>query len=109
MQAGRIAIKAQDFDRLYNLKTEVKIWERALHKQHSLELTQKIEEHLQDITALEDKLIEYILDIPDSQLRNVIYMRSVEGHKWSVIASNIGGNNTEDSVRKMYKRFIDKL
>lgn len=109
MQVGKIVITAQDFDRLYNLKTEVKLWERALHKHHSQELTQKIEEHVQNITALEDKLIEYILDIPDPQLRNVIYMRSIEGQKWSVIASNIGGNNTEDSVRKMYKRFIDKL
>ncbi len=109
MQVGKTVITAQDFNKLYSLRVEIKIWERALHRLHKPELIKKIREHIQDITELEEKLTEYILGIPDSQLRNVIYMRSIEGQKWSAIASHIGGNNTEDSVRKMYKRFLDKL
>lgn len=102
-------MKKEDFDNLRKLKAEADIWRRALKRQNSAELSQKIERHIKQITALENKITEYILNLPDPQLRSIVYMRSIEGLDWNTIASQAGGGNTEDSVRKAYARFINRL
>lgn len=53
-----------------------------------------------------NKLIKYICSIPDNQTRLIFYLRFVEGLKWNNIADQIGGNNTEDSVKKRCYRYI---
>ncbi len=97
------------FDNLLALKAEVKMWKRALCKHDSKSLTKKIEAHLYKISKLEEEMIEYILNLPDPQLRDIIYMHCIEDLKWDYIAAKIGGGNTADSVRKIYSRFMKKL
>lgn len=51
---------------------------------------------------------EFISSVNDSHLRRIINLRVVEGLPWNKVADRIGGNNTEDSVRKAFERFMEK-
>ena len=63
----------------------------------------------QQVAAVEYKrLIEYINGIDDSLIRQIIALRFVNGLKWRQVAEHIGGNNTEDSVKKACYRYIKK-
>ncbi len=69
-----------------------------------------------DLLALREKqcLIEqsrierYISDIPDSLTRQVFALRFINGMSWRQVAFSVGGGNTEDSVKKIAYRFLDK-
>ena len=51
---------------------------------------------------------EFIASIEDSRVRRIINLRFVEGLSWNQVADKIGGGNTDDSVRKVYERFMKK-
>ena len=53
-------------------------------------------------------VLEFISGIEDSHIRRIVTMRFIDGMKWRQIAKNIGGGNTEDSVRKTVERFLEK-
>lgn len=54
------------------------------------------------------RLERYIADIPDSLTRMVFTLRFVNGLPWAQVASSIGGDNKEDSVKKTCYRYIAK-
>ena len=51
---------------------------------------------------------EYIESIEDSRVRTIIRLRYIEGMTWQQVADYIGGEHTEDSVRKAAGRFFEK-
>lgn len=55
-----------------------------------------------------NRLNRYIASIPDSFMRQIVRLRFVDGLTWRQVAQNIGGNNTEDGVRKAVNRFLSK-
>lgn len=55
-----------------------------------------------------NRLNRYIASIPDSFTRQIIRLRFVDGLTWRQVAQNIGGNNTEDGVKKACYRFLAK-
>ena len=54
------------------------------------------------------KLILYISNIDDSMIRQIIFLRFVQGHTWVQVAAEIGGGNSPDSIRMMMKRYLAK-
>lgn len=54
------------------------------------------------------RLERWIMDIPDSLTRQIFTLRFVNGLPWRQVAYSIGGNNTEDGVKKICYRYIDK-
>ena len=63
----------------------------------------------QQVAAVEYKrLLEYIEGINDSLVRQIIALRFIDGLKWRQVAEHVGGNNTEDSVKKACYRYIKK-
>lgn len=64
-------------------------------------LKSEIEQSINDVQ-------EFINGIEDSHVRRIVTMRFVDGMKWKQIAKNIGGGNTEDSVRKAVERFLER-
>lgn len=69
----------------------------------------------QTLSQLETKIIESINDIEafisginDSYLRRIINLRIIEKCTWEKVAEKMGGGNTEDSVKKIFYRFMDK-
>lgn len=65
------------------------------------ELELKILENLNEIEA-------FISRITDSHVRRIINLRIIEKNTWGKIAEKIGGGNTEDSVKKIFYRFMEK-
>lgn len=55
-----------------------------------------------------NRLMRYIAGIDDSLMRQIISLRYINGLEWRQVAEHIGGNNTEDSVRKAVNRFLIK-
>lgn len=54
------------------------------------------------------ELEEMIAEIDDSYIRRIVDYRVLQRKPWNEIANLIGGNNTPDSVRKIFERFIEK-
>ena len=67
----------------------------------------KLSEIELDLLEKVNMVEEYISSLSDSHIRRIISLRVVEGLSWGKIAIKMGGNNTEDSVRMSYNRFIE--
>lgn len=52
---------------------------------------------------------EYIESIEDSRVRTIIRLRYIEGMTWQQVATYMGGDNSEDSVKKTAQRFLKKI
>ena len=52
------------------------------------------------------KIIEYIEGVDDSLMKQIIFYRCVSCMTWQEVADAVGGNNTENSVKKAYSRFL---
>lgn len=71
-------------------------------------LKNKLLRKLSEFMDLRDEIDEYIESIPDSKIRMILTLRYVNGLNWRQIAFSIGGNNTEDSVKKVAYRFLNE-
>ena len=126
----------KELEQIYYLNKELRMWERELERQrgksliqsplpsavHGSEISDKVgslaekrvdlERLVQDkqaeIQQLKDKAVEYINTIPDSLTRQIIYYRCVSLFSWRRVAHEVGGDNTEESVKKTYYRFFEK-
>lgn len=56
-----------------------------------------------------NRLERYIADIPDSLTRQIFTLRFINGLSWYQVAAHIGGGNTDDSVRMVCNRYIQKI
>ena len=54
------------------------------------------------------RLERYIAEIPDSLTRMVLTLRFINGLTWLQVAMHSGGGNTEDGVKKICYRHIDR-
>ena len=50
---------------------------------------------------------EFIAGLDDSRMRRIITLRFIDNLSWNKVADRIGGNNTEDSVKKAFYRFME--
>lgn len=50
---------------------------------------------------------EFIAGLDDSRMRRIITLRFVENLSWNKVTDRIGGNNTEDSIKKAFYRFME--
>lgn len=55
-----------------------------------------------------DEVEGFISSIEDSYIRRIVSFRVTDGLTWMEVAEKMGGNNTEDGVRKAYDRFLEK-
>lgn len=69
---------------------------------------QRIEDKYTELLELQNEVEEYIESISDSRMRRIIRMRFLDKLTWNQVADNIGGGNTEDSVRMAFNRFIEE-
>lgn len=60
-----------------------------------------------DLLQKTNEVEEFIASIDDSRMRRIINLRFIENLSWNKVADNIGGGNTEDSVRMMFNRFME--
>ena len=50
---------------------------------------------------------EVIASVEDSRMRRIITLRFIDNLSWNKVADRIGGNNTEDGVKKAFYRFME--
>lgn len=67
-----------------------------------------IDGKLAEIQQIRGEILSFISDIPDSLTRRIFLYRCVSGMSWNKVADEIGGNNTEDSVKKIFYRYCRK-
>lgn len=123
---------------LYYLNREAEMWQRELAAERSKSLIQgqqftgmpsggmicsdkvantaireldieKEIKHLEYRTVEEKtKIMKYIQSLDNSIDRQIVWLRAACFLPWKVIAEEVGGSNTEDSVRKRYERLFVK-
>lgn len=54
------------------------------------------------------EICEFIESCPNSQVRDILALRYIDGCTWRKVAYKLGGGNTEDSVRKIAIRYFSK-
>lgn len=54
----------------------------------------------------EHEITKRIEQINDAQVRTSIQLHYIDGYTWNEVADKIGGNNTEDSVKKRVSRYF---
>ena len=127
----------EELEQIYYLHRELRMWEQELERLRGRSLVQSpqlnashgsatsdkvgalaekrvdlerlISAKREEIQLQRDKAVVYIYGIPDSLTRQIVYYRCVSLFSWRRVAYEVGGNNTEDGVRKIYSRFMDKL
>lgn len=70
-------------------------------------LRRKLNKRIKELMDLVEKTNEFIENIEDSLVRQIISLRYINGLTWEEVAANIGGNNTADSVRMLCNRFLE--
>ena len=69
-------------------------------------LQRKLNRRAEELLDLVEETNDYIENIDDSFIRQVITLRYINGLTWEQVAAHIGGGNTADSVRMMHNRFL---
>lgn len=70
------------------------------------DLEEIINERLERCVAKLREVEMYISNIDDSLTRQVMMLRFAYDLPWRDVAAQVGGNNTEDSVRKICTRYL---
>lgn len=71
-----------------------------------VELKASIEAKIIRCATERARLIGYIDAVPDSRMREIMYLRFVDGLPWAQVGASMG--YTSDGVRKACKRYIDE-
>lgn len=61
-----------------------------------------------ELEQLKLEIEQFIDGIQESQIRRIIHLKYIKGHTWIKVAMILGGNNTEESVRKVCTRYLKK-
>lgn len=127
----------EELEQIYHINNEIKMWQRELERLRcksivgSPEITgmprggnisnpteelvvsiteceKIIEGKLAEIQLTRKKVIEYINNINDSYMRQVVFYRNCSLMSWKQVAREIGQGYTPESVRQSYKRYIEE-
>lgn len=60
-----------------------------------------------ELMEMLNQVEEFIASVDDSRMRRIITLRFIDNLSWNKVADKIGGNNTEDSVKKAFYRFME--
>lgn len=125
----------EELSQIYYLNKEIIMWQKELNKLESkslikgqdftgmpfvpgisdktantaierVEIEAIIRGRLSEIQIQRKRIIEYINSVDDSLLRQIIFFRNVSCMTWREVANEIGGGNSEGSVKMIYGRFL---
>ena len=71
-----------------------------------IEIEERIRKEQEDYIRERMEIESFIRSVEDYQIRLILSYRFVDLLTWNQTARMIGGNNTEDSVKKMCYRFL---
>ena len=126
---------AQDLKQIHAIKQEIKMWEEKLVELETkalahgqvltgmpggnktsdnvayiasdiVEVKKIIEGKLTELKRIEREIMDFINNIEDSYVRQIIFLRCVNCYTWGQVANKL--NATPDGIRKTYFRYLDK-
>lgn len=68
----------------------------------------ELEERKRKYTEVRNKLRSYIETVPDLHVRLIMQLRFLDMMSWNEVANFAGGKHSEDSVRMMVIRYLEK-
>lgn len=71
-------------------------------------LTKKYIQQKKKLTRECLEIEQWMDSVDDSLVRRIIRHRFIDGFSWRQIANRVGGENTEDSVRKAVERYLQR-
>lgn len=129
-----LKLTKDELKQIYYINKEIQMWQRELEKIRSQGLVKSptisdmpkggrkfdVSDYVSAIADYEavirgllakvqiqrKKIIEYIEGVDDSLMKQIIFYRCVSCMTWQEVADAVGGNNTENSVKKAYSRFL---
>lgn len=89
---------------------DIKIYHTDFRKTKEIE-KQKIilEERYIKLLELQTKVEEEISKLPTPRLQMIFELKFIDNLSWQQVAWNIGNKATEDSVKKEYYRYLEKI
>lgn len=72
------------------------------------ETEQKIRKKLVELEKAKSRITNYILGIDDCQTRLIFKLRCLDLLNWNDVADEVGGMNSEYSVKKRFYRYLEK-
>ena len=126
---------AQDLKQIHAIKQEIKMWEEKLVELETkalahgqvltgmpggnktsdnvafiasdiAEVKTIIEGKLTELKRVERETMDFINNIEDSYLRQIVFLRCVNCYRWEQIAIKLG--SSAESIKKMYQRYVYK-
>ena len=73
-----------------------------------VEKKKELEAQIREYEKEEDMINGWIDAIDDLQVNLIFSLRFKERLSWNEVADNVGGNNTENSVRMIVNRYLEK-
>lgn len=68
----------------------------------------ELEKICREMAETYSEVISYIRNISDPAIRLIFHYRFICGYSWVKTAMEIGGGNTDDSVRKRVEKYLQK-
>lgn len=134
-----MCLTKEKLEQIFYIDKEIRMWQKELEKLRSRSLAKAspltglprqrgglaggIADYAADLVDIEavltallvkaqlqqKEILDYIDKLEDSLMKQIIYYRNVCCLTWNEVARGIGGNNSEESVKKIYSRFVQKL
>ncbi len=95
-----------DLMQAYYLEKEIESWKMDENLLEGTEEIKKVSKKIKELTKKREEIVNYILDIDDSQTRLIFKLRCFNLLSWNAVADKIGGMNSEYTVKKRFYRYI---
>lgn len=133
---GKEKLTKEELRQIYYINREIIMWQRELDRLKCTSLVRSpiisdmprggcprgIEDYAVDLVEYETiingllakvqvqrkRIVEFINGIDDSLMKQIIFYRHISCMTWNEVAAEIGGGNTEESVKKIYQRYFKK-
>ena len=127
----------KELQQIYYINREIQMWQNELAKLRARQLVGSprlsdmpkggliigMDDYVADLADLEatikgllaklqikrKEIMEYIFNIDDEFIRQIVYLRNVCLMSWNEVSDSIGGGNTENSVKQAYSRFLKNI
>lgn len=99
-------MQKSELQQIYYIKREIADLDKLIASSGGGELQAQRLKRASELLAAAERVERFISTIPDSLTRQIVELRCVKCCKWRDVAQKVGGGNTADGVRKIFKRYL---
>ena len=102
----RGALEKEEASSLFGVTPVVNGAEKKALRDAIVRLESATAHHLDEILKKYEEILAFVGTVADPLGRMILSLRYINGLSWTQVAAHIGGDNTEDSVRKYHDRHL---